>query len=76
MLESRGTRMAAMDFSGPALAEYYERNVRATLDLARDVGGCYPLLDKMADCYRDAIARGFAGLDQPAMLAYLADRSS
>ena len=76
MLESRGARMAAMDFSGPPLADYYERNVRATLDLARDVGGCYPLLDKMAECYRDAIARGLGELDQSAMLAYLADCSS
>lgn len=76
MLESRGVRMAAMDFSGPPLAEYYERNVRATLELARHVGGCYPLLESMAECYRDAIGRGLGDLDQSAMFAYLAGRSS
>jgi 3-hydroxyisobutyrate dehydrogenase-like beta-hydroxyacid dehydrogenase len=71
MLESRGARMAAGDFSGPPLADYFERNVRATLELARTVGGRYPLLERMADCYRDAIARGLGDLDQSAMLAYL-----
>ena len=75
MLESRGERMAAADFSGPALSDYYERNVRATLELARSVGGSYPLLDTMAACYRDAIERGFGESDQSAMLAYLQARA-
>jgi 3-hydroxyisobutyrate dehydrogenase len=75
MLESRGARMVAGDFSGPSLAGYYERNVRATLDLAERVGGRYPLLAAMADCYRDAISSGLGDLDQSAMIAYLTDRS-
>lgn len=75
MLESRGERMVAGDFSGPPLADYYERNVTATLELASAVGGSYPLLDTMAACYRDAIARGFGDRDQSAMLAYLEARA-
>ena len=72
MFETRGASMAAGDFGGPPLADYYARNVALSLDLARSLGGRYPMLETMAACYRDAIGAGFGQLDQSGMFAYLA----
>jgi 3-hydroxyisobutyrate dehydrogenase len=73
MLETRGARMATGAFDGPPLAEYHARNVAPVLDLARELGGDYPLLRAMDACYRAAIRGGYGELDQAGVFRYLID---
>lgn len=76
MFETRGARMASGNHVGPPLGGYYRRNIVAALELARRLGGDYPLLGALDESYRAAIAQGFGDLDQSAMFDFLLSRKS
>ena len=71
MFETRGKAMVTGEHSRAASLEGYLKNISLAVELARSVGGNYPLLDTMHEAYQRAAEAGYGKLDQSVMFDYL-----